>query len=48
MASDFKLKGGALPGDEEVLAVRALKEAFPKRASRWTPMARGAWPRLCA
>jgi glucarate dehydratase len=38
---DFKLKGGALPGDEEVLAVRALKEAFPE--ARITLDPNGAW-----
>jgi glucarate dehydratase len=38
---DFKLKGGALPGDEEVLAVRALKEAFPQ--ARITLDPNGAW-----
>jgi len=38
---DFKLKGGALVGDEEVLAVRALKEAFPQ--ARITLDPNGAW-----
>jgi glucarate dehydratase len=38
---DFKLKGGALPGDEEVLAVRALKDAFPQ--ARITLDPNGAW-----
>ncbi|WJT00471.1 enolase C-terminal domain-like protein [Novosphingobium humi] len=38
---DFKLKGGALAGDEEVLAVRALKEAFPQ--ARITLDPNGAW-----
>jgi glucarate dehydratase len=47
---DFKLKGGVLPGDEEVLAVRALKEAFPE--ARITLDPNGAWSlaeavRLC-
>jgi glucarate dehydratase len=38
---DFKLKGGVLAGDEEVLAVRALKEAFPQ--ARITLDPNGAW-----
>ncbi|HWU03780.1 MAG TPA: enolase C-terminal domain-like protein, partial [Novosphingobium sp.] len=38
---DFKLKGGALAGEEEVLAVRALKEAFPQ--ARITLDPNGAW-----
>jgi len=48
---DFKLKGGVLSGDEEVLAVRALKAAFPE--ARITLDPNGAWSlaeavRLCA
>jgi len=38
---DFKLKGGVFPGDEEVLAVRALKERFPN--ARITLDPNGAW-----
>ncbi|MFR0354438.1 enolase C-terminal domain-like protein [Streptomyces sediminimaris] len=38
---DFKLKGGVLPGSEEVEAVRALKERFP--AARVTLDPNGAW-----
>jgi len=48
---DFKLKGGVLSGEEEVAAVRALKERFP--TSRITLDPNGAWSlaeavRLCA
>ncbi|WP_031482238.1 enolase C-terminal domain-like protein [Streptomyces bicolor] len=39
--SDFKLKGGVLPGAEEVEAVRALKERFPE--ARITLDPNGAW-----
>lgn len=47
---DFKLKGGVFSGDEEVLAVRALKERFPE--ARITLDPNGAWSlaeavRLC-
>ncbi|MDQ8703933.1 enolase C-terminal domain-like protein [Streptomyces sp. LHD-70] len=38
---DFKLKGGVLPGAEEVAAVRALKERFPE--ARITLDPNGAW-----
>ncbi|MFE3600476.1 enolase C-terminal domain-like protein [Streptomyces sp. NPDC059142] len=38
---DFKLKGGVLPGAEEVAAVRALKERFP--GARITLDPNGAW-----
>lgn len=38
---DFKLKGGVLPGPEEVKAVRALKEAFPN--ARITLDPNGGW-----
>jgi glucarate dehydratase len=38
---DFKLKGGVLPGAEEVEAVRALKERFPE--ARITLDPNGAW-----
>lgn len=38
---DFKLKGGVLPGVEEVKAVRALKERFPE--ARITLDPNGAW-----
>uniref|UniRef100_A0AAU3GQT8 glucarate dehydratase n=1 Tax=Streptomyces sp. NBC_01401 TaxID=2903854 RepID=A0AAU3GQT8_9ACTN len=38
---DFKLKGGVLPGAEEVRAVRALKERFPE--ARITLDPNGAW-----
>ncbi|MFF0199531.1 glucarate dehydratase family protein [Streptomyces sp. NPDC005017] len=39
--TSFKLKGGVLPPDEEVAAVRALAEAFPGRPLRLDP--NGAW-----
>jgi glucarate dehydratase len=38
---DFKLKGGVLPGAQEVEAVRALKERFPE--ARITLDPNGAW-----
>ncbi|WP_159662240.1 enolase C-terminal domain-like protein [Streptomyces mexicanus] len=38
---DFKLKGGVLPGREEVAAVRALKERFPDARIPLDP--NGAW-----
>ncbi|HEY8974459.1 MAG TPA: glucarate dehydratase [Burkholderiaceae bacterium] len=38
---DFKLKGGVLRGDEEVLAIRALHERFPQ--ARITLDPNGAW-----
>jgi len=48
---DFKLKGGVLAGEEEMRAVRLLKEAFPQ--ARITLDPNGAWPlweaiRLCS
>jgi glucarate dehydratase len=48
--SDFKLKGGVLPGDDEIAAVTALAQRFPK--SRITLDPNGAWSleeavRLC-
>ena len=47
---DFKLKGGVLPGEEEVLSVEALASAFPD--ARITIDPNGAWSlneaiRLC-
>ncbi|MFF5335780.1 enolase C-terminal domain-like protein [Streptomyces sp. NPDC013181] len=39
--SSFKLKGGVLPPDEEIAAVRALAGAFPGRPLRLDP--NGAW-----
>ncbi|MET9729480.1 glucarate dehydratase family protein [Streptomyces sp. NPDC006458] len=39
--TSFKLKGGVLPPDEEVAAVRALAGAFPGRPLRLDP--NGAW-----
>ena len=39
--SDFKLKGGVLPGAQEMEAVKALKEAFP--CARITLDPNGAW-----
>jgi glucarate dehydratase len=47
---DFKLKGGVLSGDDEVVAVTALSERFPD--ARITLDPNGAWPlaeaiRLC-
>jgi glucarate dehydratase len=38
---DFKLKGGVLRGDDEVLAIRALHERFPE--ARITLDPNGAW-----
>ena len=38
---DFKLKGGVLDGREELKAVQALKEAFPK--ARITLDPNGGW-----
>ena len=35
--SDFKLKGGVLPGDEEVEAVTALHERFPEARDHARP-----------
>jgi glucarate dehydratase len=32
--NDFKLKGGVMRGEEEIAAVTALAERFPRRASR--------------
>lgn len=48
--TDFKLKGGVLPGNEEIAAVTALKQRFPK--ARVTLDPNGAWSlaeaiRLC-
>jgi len=48
--NDFKLKGGALSGDQEIAAVTALAERFPK--ARITIDPNGAWSldeaiRLC-
>jgi glucarate dehydratase len=40
--ADFKLKGGVLPGEEEVAAVRALAARFPD--ARITLDPNGAWP----
>ncbi|WP_046078933.1 enolase C-terminal domain-like protein [Halomonas sp. HG01] len=47
---DFKLKGGALPGEQEVEAVTALHDAFPEARTTIDP--NGAWSldeaiRLC-
>lgn len=39
--SDFKLKGGVLPGAEEIAAVRALAQRFPQ--ARITLDPNGAW-----
>ena len=49
--NDFKLKGGVLPGDEEIEAVTALAQRFPK--ARITIDPNGAWSlneaiRLCS
>jgi glucarate dehydratase len=38
---DFKLKGGVLPGKEEIKAIKALKEYFPE--ARITLDPNGAW-----
>ncbi|MHC1786494.1 MAG: enolase C-terminal domain-like protein [Christensenellales bacterium] len=38
---DFKLKGGVLPGEQEMEAVRALKKAFPDARINIDP--NGAW-----
>jgi glucarate dehydratase len=40
--TDFKLKGGVLPGEEEMAAVTALHERFPD--ARITIDPNGAWP----
>ncbi|MGH3350666.1 MAG: enolase C-terminal domain-like protein [Nocardioides sp.] len=40
--ADFKLKGGVLPGEEEVAAVTALHERFPD--ARITLDPNGGWP----
>jgi len=47
---NFKLKGGVLPGEQEMEAVLALKKAFPEARINLDP--NGAWPlqeaiRLC-
>ncbi|WP_110601344.1 MULTISPECIES: enolase C-terminal domain-like protein [Salinicola] len=47
---DFKLKGGALPGEQEIEAVTALHDAFPEARTTIDP--NGAWSldeaiRLC-
>lgn len=39
--NDFKLKGGVLRGEEEMEAVTALAERFPRRASPSTPTVPG-------
>jgi glucarate dehydratase len=39
--ADFKLKGGVLPGEDEIAAVTALKKRFPK--ARITLDPNGAW-----
>ncbi|AIF54203.1 glucarate dehydratase [Pelosinus sp. UFO1] len=49
--NDFKLKGGALPGEEEIAAVTALAQRFPN--ARITIDPNGAWSldeaiRLCS
>ena len=38
--NDFKLKGGVLRGEEEVEAIRALHERFPRRARHARPQRR--------
>ena len=38
---DFKLKGGVLPGDEEIAAVTALAKRFPQARTTLDP--NGAW-----
>ena len=38
---DFKLKGGVLPGDEEMKVIRAMKEAFPESRMDLDP--NGGW-----
>ncbi|WP_289811862.1 enolase C-terminal domain-like protein, partial [Acinetobacter baumannii] len=38
---DFKLKGGVLPGEQEIDTVRALKKRFPD--ARITVDPNGAW-----
>ncbi|MCP5716341.1 glucarate dehydratase, partial [Klebsiella pneumoniae] len=38
---DFKLKGGVLPGEQEIDSVRALKKRFPE--ARITVDPNGAW-----
>ncbi len=42
---DFKLKGGVLPGEQEIETARALKNASRMRASRWIRTVHGYWMR---
>jgi glucarate dehydratase len=39
--SDFKLKGGVMPGEDEMLAVAAIKRSFPRAGVTLDP--NGAW-----
>jgi len=44
---DFKLKGGVLPGNEEMDVIRELKKAFPGSKNRPRSERRlGCWKRL--
>ena len=43
---DFKLKGGVLPGEQEIDSVRALKNASRRHASPSIRMAPGCWMKL--
>ncbi len=47
---DFKLKGGVLPGEQEIDTVRALKNASRTRVLPWIRTAPGYWmkPLRCA
>lgn len=40
---DFKLKGGVLPGEQEIDTVRALKNASRMRVLRLIPTVHGCW-----
>ncbi len=42
---DFKLKGGVLPGEQEIATAQALKNAFPMRVSPLILTAHGGWTR---
>jgi glucarate dehydratase-related protein len=40
---DFKLKGGVLPGEQEIDTARALKNASRMRVLRLIPTVPGCW-----
>lgn len=43
---DFKLKGGVLPGEQEIDSVRALKKRFPEARITVDRTAHGGWMKL--